>query len=149
MTKLKWWMRIVGAFYILLGIQNTPPLVTGRLETQYPTLVAPVESVVVQGLIDMWFMFGVEMLVVGVMLIVAAKMPLRNKILVQTVLWLEIIRGVAIDVYWLTRGFYTNGFYIGFIVVHLIIIISGFIFLRQAEKENEHVLPGEAVRNPI
>ena len=24
MTKLKWWMRAVGALYVLLGLQNNP-----------------------------------------------------------------------------------------------------------------------------
>lgn len=136
MKKLKWWMRVVGLFYILLMVQNLPPLVLARLATQYPTLTAPVESVAVQGLVDMWFLFGTEMGVVGLMLLVASRTPLRNQILVQTVLLLELVRGIAQDVYWLTRGYYDDVFYVAFVVVHAIIIITGWLFLQQATAES-------------
>lgn len=128
-------MRLVGAFYVLLGAQNVPPLVAARLGTQYPTLAAPPESVAVQALLDMWFLFGASLAVVGVMLLVASADPLRNRVLIQTVLLLEVFRGVFMDLYWVSRGFYVEGFYVGFALVHLSIVVTGLVLLRRAARE--------------
>lgn len=145
MNRLKWWMRIVGGFYILLAIQNLPFIVSSRISTQYPALDAPVESVAVQALIDMWFLFGVEIGVVGLMLLIASRAPVKNKILVQTVLALELLRGVAIDLYWVAKGDYVEGFYIGFAIVHAVIIVTGWLFLRRAVAEGEALRMGRSV----
>lgn len=134
--RLKWWMIVVGAFYILLGIQNLPLLMGARFNMQYPTIELPLESVAVQALLDMWFMFGVEMFIVGFMLLIAARNPLQNKILVITVLVLELTRGIFIDAYWLTRDIYPQVIYVVFIAVHLVILVSGYVFLHQAKGVN-------------
>lgn len=135
MKRLKWWMLIVGAFYIVLGFINTPPLMTLRFNMQYPTIDLPVADSAVQALIDMWFVFGVEMLVVGVLLMVASRNPLQNKILVITVIVLELVRGILMDAYWLTRGIYTSAPYLIWIIIHLVILLSGFVLLRRAQRE--------------
>jgi hypothetical protein len=131
MKNLQWWMRIVGGLYILNGFMLLPFMTIGRLHAQYIGLDVPVESVAARALTDMWFMFGTETAVIGVMLILASRNPLQNMVLVQTVLLLELLRGVVQDLYWLTRGYYDNAFYVGFIIVHLIVIITGLIFSRQ------------------
>ena len=135
MSKLKWWMRVIGVFYIFLMVLNLPPVVLARLSTQYEGLTAPVESVAVQGLADIWLTFGVDMGLVGVMLLIASRAPWRNRILVYTVLLLELVRGIALDVFFIMRGYYANEFMVAWIVVHAIIIVAGWISLRQAEAE--------------
>lgn len=44
MKGLAWWMRIVGVFYVLLGVQNLPFIVRGRLATQFPGFEAPLDG---------------------------------------------------------------------------------------------------------
>lgn len=38
MKRLKLWMRIIGGFYIFLGVINSPPVVAARMSFQYPAL---------------------------------------------------------------------------------------------------------------
>jgi hypothetical protein len=131
MRYLQWWMRIVGGLYVLNGFTNLPSMVADRLNIQYTGLNVPLESVAAQALIDMWFMFGTEIAIIGVMLILASRDPFQHIVLVQTVLLLELFRGIAQDIYWMTRGYYDNGFYIIFIVLHVVIIVTGLAFSRQ------------------
>jgi hypothetical protein len=133
MDRLKLWMRLVGGFFILTGLFNTPPVIVARMNNHYPTLGLDSGHVALAIITDLWFMFGVETAVIGLMLIVGSACPLRNKLLVQTVLLLELTRGVLTDIYWITRGYSESLFYIGFIVVHLAIIVTGWYALRRAE----------------
>lgn len=133
MNRLRTWMRIVGGFYVFLGLINTPPVVAARMGLQYPNLELALDHMAVRAINDLWFVFGTEMAVIGIMLIVGSGEPLRGKILVQTVLLLELIRGILLDVYWISRGYYVNFHYAAWIVIHLIIIVSGWRALQQAE----------------
>lgn len=134
MTPLKWWMRAVGAFYVALGVINLPFVLTGRLEGQYPSLGAPLDSVAVKALVDTWFLFGIEIGVIGVALIVASRNAGRYVVLVWVVLALELLRGIAHDMYLLTRGYASVGFYLGFAIVHLVIIATGFSVARRPKR---------------
>jgi hypothetical protein len=126
-------MRLVGGFFILIGLLNTPPVIAARMTSQYPTLGIDPGHVAPAIITDLWFMFGVETTVIGLMLIAGSASPLRNKLLVQTVLFLELTRGVLTDFYWITRGYSENVVYIGWIVIHLVIIVTGWYALRRAE----------------
>ena len=71
------------------------------------------------------------------MLLIASTAPLNNKILIQTVLVLELVRGIFMDVYWLSRGYYDSAPYIIWIVIHLVIIVSGWRLLQKAEASSD------------
>jgi hypothetical protein len=131
MIQLTWWMRLVGSFYVLLGVFNTPLIIEARLSAQYPNLDVSAESVAARALIDTWFMFGLEVGVIGIALLYFSRNPIQNTALVWTVLGLEVIRGVVDDMYLLARG-YEPGIYVGWIVIHLIIIVTGVLALRAA-----------------
>ncbi len=60
----------------------------------------------------------------------ASRKPERNGILVVTVAILELIRGAGGDLLWMMRGFPTAN-YIPFMIVHIIIAVTGIFFLRQ------------------
>lgn len=137
MKNLTLWMRIVGGFYLLLGLFNTPPVIAARMNLHYPTLELGLDHVAVKAINDLWFMFGLEVAVIGLMLLIGSAVPLQNKILVQTVLLLELVRGIFVDVYWIGRGYYVAAPYIIWIVLHLAIIVSGWYFLRQADTRSE------------
>lgn len=77
-----------------------------------------------------WLIFALEMLVLGIIMLYAAREPARNEILVLTVAILELVRGAGGDFLWMTRGWPTAN-YIPFMIVHLIIAFTGIYFLRQ------------------
>lgn len=129
---LQRWMRIVGSFYVALGLFNTPPVIAARFPAQYPDLGVTVDSMPAQTLVDVWFMFGLEVAVIGVALLIAARNPARHLALVWTVLALEVVRGIADDVYMLARG-YEVAFYVIWIVLHAVIVVTGLLALRRAQ----------------
>lgn len=132
--KLKWWMRAVGGFYVLVGLFNLPPVIEARFSAQYPDLGVPVQSAAAQALIDVWFMFGLEVLVLGAALLYFARHARRHVALAWTVIALELVRGVADDVYLLLRG-YDPVLYGGWIALHLVIIVAGVWAVRGSGRE--------------
>lgn len=132
MTRLAWWMRIVGAFYLVLGAGFFPPVNQARLSFMIPGFDATPESIAYKAFIDWTLVFGLDLLVIGAVLLYAAREPLRNRILVWLVVWLEGVRGVLDDLYYISRGYASAPFYIGFIAVHLVIISTGVLLVRRA-----------------
>lgn len=134
MNSMKWWMRIVGSFYLLLFVVGaiiklpvTQTLAQGGVELQPANLAH-------RFLVDTWVMFGLELGVIGAALWVASAKPYQNRILLWTVLGLELVRGIVDDIYMLARG-YETAFYVGWIVIHSLIIASGLWTLRRATAE--------------
>lgn len=136
MNKLIWWMRIVGVFYLLLTAMNIWVLFFGGMQLFADTLPAPMntEPLAVRAFSDAWLVFVFEFGVLGVMLLYASRHPMQSRLLVLTVIGAEIFRGVVADGVWIARG-YDAASYIPFIVIHLIIIITGVLFVRQAEAQ--------------
>ena len=128
---LQRWLRAVGGFYVLVGVFNLPPVIEARFPMQYPDLGIGVDSAPAQALVDVWFMFGLEIAVTGVALLLAARNPVRHVALVWLVLGLEVVRGIVDDLYLLARG-YDVGIYVGWIVLHAVIIVTGLLALRRA-----------------
>lgn len=128
---LRRWMRAVGGFYVFMGLFNTPPIIQARMPVQYPDLGVPVDSFPAQALIDVWFMFGLEVLVIGAALLWFSRDPLRHIALVWTVLVLELVRGIADDVYLIARG-YDLVVYSIWIVIHLVVITTGMLSIRRS-----------------
>lgn len=56
--------------------------------------------------------------------------------LVLTVVGAEIFRGIVADAIWIFRG-YSAASYIPFIVIHLAIVITGILFLRQETRQQK------------
>ena len=130
MKKLQWWLRGVGVFYLFLTVVN---LYAIFINTQFLKLDIPfpVDDAGFRITLDFWLTFILDLLVIGAFLLWASREPLKHINLVWLVLWLELIRGVADDFYLIARG-YDATFYTGFTIVHLIIIVTGFIIARQA-----------------
>ena len=120
MNKLKWWFRVVGILYFLLGVGFVPTLNAARLPMMLPGVET--SGVTYRGLLDFSFMLW------------ASRDPLNNLSIVWLVVALEIVRGILDDLYMISQG-YAAPFYIGFIVLHLTIIVTGIVCLRQAQAE--------------
>jgi len=129
MPKTKWWLRVVGGFYLLLVVGSfwvmfINPQLFGDM-FPYST-----DETAVRAFSDAWLIFALEMLVLGIIMLYASRKPERNGILVVTVAILELIRGAGGDLLWMMRGFPTVN-YIPFMIVHIIIAVTGIFFLRQ------------------
>ncbi len=134
MKKLQWWFRIVGAFYLLLALMNlwgvfNPQSFAGMITFPFPTGVGAL-----QAFIDAWAAFAFEMLGIGTFLLWASRDPLKHISVVWFAVWLEFTHGVLDDAYLIWRGYDTMG-YLVFIVIHLIIIVTGVMFARQAQAQ--------------
>ena len=133
MKKLTWWFRGVGIVYIFLGIGFIPALNAARLPMMLPGFDAPIGGVAYRGLLDFTLMFGLDMLVIGVFLLYASRHPARHTWLVWLIVALELVRGIFDDLYMIAQG-YAAPFYIAFIVLHLVIILTGISFVRQTDR---------------
>jgi len=126
-TWLSRWMRAVGAIYLLLAV-NLGSLVVApeRVYQFYPTFDAPLDGVATAVAVDVALMFALEVGVVGLFLLWASRRPIEYAGLVPLIVALEVVRGIADDVYLLTmRTYPVDAVYYGFIVLHLLVVVTG------------------------
>lgn len=140
MKQLSRWMRIVGGLYVVNGVGLVVLYLNSRLRealvTQAVPGADPAHPLAEWGL-DVWLMFGFEMLVVGATLLVASRKAWSNRIIAFMVLGLELIRGVVDDVVWIANG-YPPGVYIGWIIFHTAVLVTGVLALKHARGEIRH-----------
>lgn len=135
MKKLIWWFRLVGGFYFLLALMNmnfvlmNPGAVSDMVV--FPFAVTPDT---IMAFVDGWSPFAFEILGISTFMLFASFNPRRYLGAVWLLVWLELLHGVFDDIYLISRGYDTVGYLI-FILIHLIIIITGVLFVRQAEAE--------------
>jgi hypothetical protein len=70
----------------------------------------------------------------------ASRNPARYVGAAWLLIWLELLHGVVDDVYLMARGYDAAG-YIAFIVVHLVIMLTGAISARQATRDSAGAVP--------
>jgi hypothetical protein len=130
MTRLRWWMRIVGAFYMLQFVMVA--LVRAPIRAQAPpdTLArAAAGDPLANFLIDTWVTFGLEMLAIGVGLVIGSRLVEQARPLVWTVIAVEVFRGLLADIYFLARGYDPTvpGVWL---VIHSVVIVTALWCLR-------------------
>lgn len=126
-------MQVVGGFYLLLFVLTSPwvSLPPKLISGMFAVDTASVEWGIV---VDTWFMFGLELAALGIMLLWASRDPLRHEVLAWTIMLVELLRGIVDDVYLLTRG-YDPSFAGTWIVVHAVVIGTGWWAIRRAHAE--------------
>ncbi len=135
MKKLKWWFIGVGVFYLLLAAMNlyfvllNPSFVEGSIKFPFPTTPDTI-----QAFVDGWSPFAFEIFAIATFCLWAARSPRRDLGAVWLLVWLELWHGIVDDLYLIARG-YDAMSYIVFIVVHLIIIVTGVWAARAAQAE--------------
>lgn len=136
MNKLKWWFRVVGVFYLLLTAMNLWAIFLGDGQMFAGMLPAPMNSdaLAVRAFADAWLVFVFELGVLGAMALVTSREPAKNRIMAWVIIWAEVFRGIVGDVIWITRGYDATSYTI-FIAIHLIIIVTGVMFVRQTQAE--------------
>jgi len=132
MTKLKWWMRVVGAFYLLQFVMMAFVRAPIRaLGPEGALALASSGDPLARFLVDTWIAFGLEVGVIGTALLIASRTPGQARALVWTVIGIELVKGPAYDIYMIARGYELTAFVI-WIVIHTVIIASGIYSLRKA-----------------
>jgi cell division protein FtsX len=134
-------MIAAGIFYLVLGIRlvpwiNGPMIEAAGVETVYQGDGLAPGSAAFAYLLDWMGTFGLELLVLGAAVLVAARDPERYRLMAHVVLWHEIVVGVAADAWFISRTYIADGFYLGFIAVHLAVIASGIWALRRAPRQD-------------
>lgn len=131
------WMVGVALVYLLLFANIVSVvLFPSRLTQLVPAFDAPVTSVAAQAGIDVYLIFGLDLFVIAVVLLWASRNPLQHVILFWLVLGLELVRGILDDLYLLLyRDYVVDELYYGFIVLHLVVIVTGILAYRTATRE--------------
>jgi len=132
MTRLTWWIRIVGAFYLLQFVMMA--FVRAPISAVAPegTLAqASAGNPLARFLVDTWITFGLEVGAIGAALLIASRIPEQAKVLVWTVIGIELVRGIVNDLYMIARG-YDLTVYMIWIAIHTVVIVTGLLFLRGA-----------------
>jgi hypothetical protein len=132
MKPLVWWLRIVGAFYLLqffmIAIARAPIRAMG------PEGALAAEATgdpLARFLVDTWVGFGLESAAIGIGLLVASRFPSLAGPLVWTVIVIEVAKGIIFDVYMIMRGYELFGFVV-WIIIHSIIIATGWRALKSS-----------------
>lgn len=132
MKNLTWWMRIIGAFYLLQFIMAA--IVRAPIRAFGPEGTLSLEAAgdpLARFLVDTWVGFGLESAAIGIGLLVASRSASLAKALVWTIIAIEVAKGIIFDIYMIIRGYDIAGFVI-WIIIHSIIIGTGLLALRKA-----------------
>ncbi len=137
MNGLKWWFRLVGAFYLLLAVVNVHGIFVD------PSSFAQMQGFatnpdVVKAFVVGWSPFAFEIVGIATFLLWASRDPAKYLGAVWLLVWLEFLHGVLDDMYLIANGL-SVGFYTAFTVVHLIIIVTGILVARQTSAQPSQV----------
>ena len=145
MKKLTWWFRIVGGFYLLLAVSNLYVMFFTDGQALLAGSPFPVDALTVKVATDYWSASVFGLLGSGLFVIWASRSPGQNVNVARYVAWLELFSFGGYDLYALARG-YDPVSYGVFGIIHLIIIVTGFLFARQAQSEmvaSPRLAPGD------
>lgn len=140
-TTMRRWMVGVGIFYLFLGIRLLPwingPMIeaAGMQDSLYTGGGLEPGTDVFSFLLDWMGSFGAALIPLGAILLVASRTPTRNRLLVHLAIWHEAVAGVLGDAWFISREYSSDAFYLGFIVVHLVVIATGVRALRRSRDD--------------
>lgn len=153
MRQLSRWMKAVGIFYVINGAALTVVYLVPAAQRGMISQVVPgtdAADPLAGYALEIWLMFALEVLVIGGFLLAGSRDAWANRILALTVLGLELIRGILDDLIWIASG-YPAGFYVGWIAVHSLIIVTGVFALRRAYAvhRGDALVPGTGEQDQI
>jgi hypothetical protein len=134
MNKLKWWLRIVGGFYLLLGVPNVYFALFNpqALAATYGTIT---DELAVGVIADTNLIVGLGMAALGVMMFIAAREPGRARFFVLAIVVLEFFQWIPYNVVAFLHRTLFSSVEISFLILHLIFGVTGIVFLRQTKAE--------------
>ena len=142
MKQLTWWFRIVGGFCFLLAIMN----MYGTFVNQdffRQALPYADNELAVKAFVIGWSPFAFEIVGLATFMLWASRDAGKYIGAVWLIVWLELLHGVIDDVYLIANGF-NAAEYIPFIVIHLIIIVTGIWVAQKAQVATSTTVPATA-----
>ncbi len=139
MKKVKWWMRVIGIFYLILTIMNLYGLYFNLdfIKQNLPSGLGN-DDLAVQRFADAWLVFVYDLGATAMALLVGSFDPIKSKYLIVFVLLAEFFRGIVCDLTWINRGYDPKSYYL-FILIHIVIISTGLFMLK---KLDDHSVKG-------
>ena len=134
MTFTRWWLRIVGIFYVFQFVMVA--LVKASIAAQGPpgTLERAAQGdPLARFVVDTWVIFGLEILAIGIALLLAARAAERARALIVAIIAIELCRGIIADIYILLRGGPVV-VAVPWLVIHSVVIVTGALALRATER---------------
>ena len=130
MVKLKLWLRAVGTFYLVQFVLNV--FVSAPIRAIGPKGAldqAAAGDPLARFLVDSWVIASLEIGAIGAVLWFASRRPEQARVLVWTIIAIELARGIIADIYLIVRG---NDITVSliWIVIHSVVIATGFLVLR-------------------
>lgn len=142
------WLQIVGVFYVLQFVAMA--FVRAPIRTFGPEGaldLADAGDPIASFLVDTWVTFGLEVGAVGIAMLIASRHPLQARGVVWTVLAIELVRGIANDLYMIARDINVVG-YLVWIAIHSIVIVTGLLALRATAKRPDAATARRAAAVP-
>jgi hypothetical protein len=136
MAGLKWWLRIVGALYLLEGLGLTAAAVFDR--AQFAAIWASTEpgvldAVAVRGTLMAGLPGVLTWVLLGAMLLIYSRAPAKARVLVIVVVAWELLVWAPLDMAGMFNGFEVPRA-LTLLAIHAAIGISGIVVLRGAPK---------------
>lgn len=125
---LRRWMIGVGVVYLVLAANLSSLLVAPeRVYVFFPAYDAPLDSVAFAVAADLAFLVGLSHGVIGGFLLWASRRPKAHLSLVPLIIGMEFVVGIVDDLYLIVmRDYPVDAVYYAFIVLHLVIIVTGY-----------------------
>lgn len=136
MTTIKWWLRIVGALYLLEGLGLTAAAVLDPAEFAAiwaSTEAGALDAVAVRGTLMAGLPGVLTWVLLGTMLWIFSRVPAQARVLIIVVAAWELLVWAPLDVLGLFNGFEVPRA-LTLIAIHAAIGISGIVVLRRAPK---------------
>jgi hypothetical protein len=137
MQPVKWWMRIVGALYLMegLGLTLMAIFATNEFAEMWATATpGSLDAVAVRGTLVAGMPGVLTWVLLGAMLWIYSGVPARARLLVITVIAWELLVWLPLDVVGFFNGF-SAGRAGGLIAVHLLIGVSGILVLPRVQQD--------------
>jgi hypothetical protein len=137
MKTTKLWMRVVGAFYLLVFVIAGIIKIPVRTLAPEGTLdLAAAGDLMAKLLSVSWVTIGIDYAALGIGLFLGSRRPEKAESLIQAILTFELVRGIGIASYMITQG-YDPLPQIFFIILHTAVIVTGIIVLRNFRNESK------------
>jgi hypothetical protein len=147
-SALRWWLRAVGALYVLLFVAAALLRIPVRAEGPAGVLErAAAGDPTARFVVDTWVTLGLELGAVGAALLVASFRVARASALVTVVIYMELA-GIVADIYKVARGQTSPAPFV-WVAIHAVIIVTGLRLLRSGREAFESSpRPAGAVGSP-
>jgi hypothetical protein len=135
MVALKWWLRIVGVFYVLMGGGLTAQALldrTGFAATWASTEASALDELAIRGAQIAGLPGVMTWALLGVLMLLFSRTPEKARVLVIVVALWELFVWIPSDIVGSFYGF-TIPRTASLIAVHIVIGLSGLLLLRRAK----------------